>query len=112
MLFLFEFFRLPEKFSNTSDSNTVFHSLLDDSLASPFINFSLLILVTLHSICFAGASLPISEYGSMKPIHDLPNKPLYLQLLKDLCLTVLLVYYFVKSEGLFLHLCLVTIWGL
>ena len=71
MLLLFHLLSLPKDLSNRSDGDTILHPLLNDSFSCPLIHLGLFILVALHGVGLAGASLPIGEYGRMKTIHDL-----------------------------------------
>ena len=63
----------------------------------------LLILVALHSICFARAGLAIYEDGGIKPLCDTVNQSAYIGLLVYLALRGGLLEHMIKPERLVLR---------
>ena len=96
-------FNLAKCLTNGSQRQTIVQIVLSGylHLASTrirIVQFSgLIILVTLHSICLATASLTIREDGCMETVDDLRDEAGHLQCLKHLLLTVVVVEYLVET---------------
>ena len=89
MFLLFEPLRLFEHLPYRTQRYSIFHALLYDSLPGPLIHLRLLVFVPLHRVRLPRPSLSIREYSRMEPVHNLPDKPLNLELVEYFLLTVL-----------------------
>ena len=98
--FSFLLFSLPKGLSNWSYCNSVIQIFADDGSSSSLIHLCLLILVTLHSIGFTRACLPIGKDGCMKAIQYLPNERLDLKLVEHFLLRVVRIYDLIKFKSL------------
>ena len=99
MFFLLISLGLFEQLSDRPKRYSILHALLYDGLPRPLIHLSLLILVTLHSVCLARPGLSVGEDGCMETVHDLSDESLDLQLVEDFLLTVLRINDLVEFES-------------